>query len=48
MTEEQRRFNTRLIALLGAKLPGMIEKELDMASDDDSNSEAKHDDLMSS
>ena len=47
MTQEQRRFNTRLISLLGAKLPNMIEKELDMASEDESFSEPKPEDLNS-
>ena len=29
MTDEQLRFNTRLINLLGTELPDLIEKELD-------------------
>ncbi|CAD8128184.1 unnamed protein product [Paramecium sonneborni] len=48
MTEEQIRFNQRLILLLGSKLPHLLEKELAQASDEDSiDEDPKPDDIMS-
>ncbi|CAD8123994.1 unnamed protein product [Paramecium sonneborni] len=48
MTDEQIRFNQRLISLLGQKLPHLLEKELAQASDDDSNDEdPKPEDIIS-
>ncbi|CAD8212437.1 unnamed protein product [Paramecium pentaurelia] len=48
MSEEQIRFNQRLISLLGQKLPHLLEKELAQASEEESNDEEpKPEDIIS-
>ncbi|CAD8182288.1 unnamed protein product [Paramecium octaurelia] len=48
LSDEEIRFNQRLISLLGSKLPHLLEKELAQASDDDSNEDdPKPEDIIS-